>query len=293
MIRSMTGFGQADRSLQGFKLQIDMKSVNHRYSEVMVRMPREWLKYEDMLKKAALQSIRRGRVDIFVTIDRVGTSDKQVELDWSLAEQYSRAADQLQEKLNLQGSLSISDLIRLPEVIYLKESLTESSEEFEAALLSCIQDAVKQLTHMRDLEGAELYKDLLKRIELLKRYIEQINDFAAIAGEEHRTKLTQRLQELLGDTKMDETRLTMEVALLAERSNIDEELTRLSSHRVQFIELLQSGEAVGRKMDFLIQEMNREINTIGSKSNHNEVIGLVVEMKAELEKVREQVQNIE
>jgi uncharacterized protein (TIGR00255 family) len=293
MIRSMTGFGQASRTIHGIKLQIDMKSVNHRYSEIMVRMPREWLKYEDMLKKTALQVIKRGRVDIFVTIEREGTSDKQVEVDGLLAAQYYQAANQLKEQLGLQGGLSITDIMKLPEVVFLKEQWNESNEAFETALKQCAQDAVEQLTQMRDQEGTELHKDLMSRIQALVLHIEHISEFASLAVTEYRSKLTQRLQELLGDTKMDETRLAMEVALLAERSNIDEELTRIQSHRVQFIELLQSSEPAGRKMDFLIQEMNREINTIGSKSSHKEIVSLVVEVKAELEKIREQVQNIE
>ncbi len=293
MVQSMTGFGQAHRSVNGLKLQIDMKSVNHRYSEVMVRMPREWLMFEDLLKKTVLQFIKRGRVDMFVTIEYENTSEKLVEVDWSLAEQYVKASDQLRDQLGLQGELSIAELMKLPEVVFLKDNLSVSAEMLEAALKQCALDAVQQLSQMRGSEGAQLYNDLLERMNHLAQYIEDIEQNTSVALKEYRAKLNTRLQELLGDTKMDETRLSMEVALLAERSNIDEELTRLKSHRTQFMELLHSSEPAGRKMDFLIQEMNREINTIGSKSSYQPIVSIVVEVKAELEKIREQVQNIE
>lgn len=293
MIRSMTGFGQAGRTAAGCRIQVDLKSVNHRYTETMVRMPREWLYLEDALKKLIQKEVKRGRVDAFVTVEREGASGKSVELDLDLAQGYVEAADRLQEKLGISGGLTIRDLIQIPDVVRFRDEASEDQELLERELLACADDALRQLAAMRTVEGSHLQEDLVKRLDILKEYHGAVKAIAPRVAEEYREKLSSRLKELLDTVPLDENRLAMEAAVFADRSNIDEELTRLESHFGQFGRLLHSGEPSGRKLDFLIQEMNREVNTIGSKANHSELSVHVVEMKAELEKIREQVQNIE
>jgi len=296
MLRSMTGFGHAERVALGYKIQIDIRSVNHRYSEIIVRMPREWQMFEDQLRKLIQQSVRRGRIDVFVTVERDPNSAAQPALNWPLVESYIAAADRIRERLNLPESDSLKprDLLLLPDILLQSEDRLEVLDELRVELESCAQEAIGQLVAMREAEGRNLQQELAGRLLTVGELREALVREAPEAVEHLRRKLRERIQELLEDTgKFDEQRFVMEVALLADRANIDEELARLSSHCQQFLALLESDEPVGRKLDFLIQEMNREANTIGSKANFISITNLVVELKAELEKLREQVQNIE
>ncbi|MDF2924541.1 MAG: hypothetical protein K0R57_3455 [Paenibacillaceae bacterium] len=293
MLRSMTGFGQAGRIASGYRIQVEVKSVNHRYTEIAVRMPREWFVYEEAVKKQVSREVKRGRVDVFVNLERDGPSGKRVELDWDLAQGYADAARQLKERLGLQEELRLPDLLVMPDVVKVMDQHAASDEQLGSELLSCVQEAVSGLAAMRMAEGAHLLADLDRRLGVLKGYHAGIAAIAPQAAEQYRIKFVSRLQDLLGQVPQDENRITMEAAIFADRCSIDEELIRLASHFNQFGLLLHGEEQAGRKLDFLIQEMNREINTIGSKANHAELSTLVVEMKAELEKIREQVQNIE
>jgi uncharacterized protein (TIGR00255 family) len=294
MIRSMTGFGQASRSSHGFRIQVDLKSVNHRYCEIQVRMPREWAMLEDPLKKVVQQQLKRGRIEAFVLIEPETTGGKSVEVDWTLVEGYRQAAEQIGARLELSDRLSLKELLSLPDVIRFKEQSLVSMEVMESELLACVTDALQQLVQMRLKEGLHLRQDLDERLQLLKSMHDALRTYAPQVAEDYRIKLRQRMEELLGSLSVvDDHRLAMEAAIFADRSNIDEELTRLISHFDQFRQMLNSQEPIGRKLDFLLQEMNREVNTIGSKANHGLMAGQVVEMKAELEKIREQAQNIE
>lgn len=293
MIRSMTGFGQSSRTASGYRIQVEVKSVNHRYAETAVRLPREWLSVEDSIKKRVAQEIRRGRTDVFVSMERGGQSGKQAELDWELARSYMEAAAQLKERLGLEEELSLRDILLMPDVLRISNRVEADREQPAAELLACIDEAVAEAGAMRLAEGAHLMEDLDRRLQQLKEYHAAARILAPAVVDDYRQKLTLRLQEWLGQIPLDESRLALEVAVFADRSNIDEELTRLESHFVQFGQLLHSEEPAGRKLDFLIQEMNRETNTIGSKANQAELSAIVVEMKSELEKIREQVQNIE
>lgn len=293
MIRSMTGFGQSERTAAGYRMQVEVKSVNHRYAETNVRMPREWLFLEDAIRKQVAREVKRGRVDVFINIEREGQTAKHVELDWELAESYLEAARQLKDRFGLRQELTLGELLQIPELVRFAEHSEQDREQPGLQLLSCIGEAVAQLSAMRLAEGAYLLEDVDKRLGVLRGHRAQMKTIAPRVVEEHRQKLAARLQELLGQAPLDENRLALELAVFADRCSIDEELTRLESHFSQFGQLLRSEEPSGRKLDFLIQEMNREINTIGSKANQAELSALVVEMKAELEKIREQVQNIE
>lgn len=293
MIRSMTGFGQAGRTINDYTIQVDIKSVNHRYQETMIRMPREWLHLEDKLKKLIQSKINRGRLDVFITMERDKPSDTQVELNWSLAEGYQQAAEQLRDRFNLEDRLNVKDILLFPDVVSFRNVQSESNEWMEEQLVDCTKHALQQLIHMREVEGNHLYKDISERLQVLETYRQDVLHKVPAANKEYRIKLRQRVQEMVSDAAYDENRLTMEVAMMAERANIDEELTRLFSHFQQCGQLLESNAAAGRKLDFLIQEINREVNTIGSKSNYTDLVNGVVDMKAELEKIREQVQNVE
>lgn len=293
MVRSMTGFGQAGRTAAGCRIQVDLKSVNHRYTESMVRLPREWLHLEDALKKLIQKEVKRGRVDAFVTVEREGESGQSVELDLNLVRGYMEAARRMQEKLGVSGVLTVRDLIGIPDVVRFRDDAAADRDILEKELLACAEDALLQLAVMRKAEGSHLQEDLKRRLEIMRKHHRDVKAISPRVAEEYREKLKLRLKELLDSVPLDENRLAMEAAVFADRSNIDEELTRLESHFAQFDKLLLSEEPSGRKLDFLIQEMNREVNTIGSKANHSELSGSVVEMKAELEKIREQVQNIE
>lgn len=293
MITSMTGFGQAARSLAGFRLQIDLKSVNHRYCEVAVRMPREWARYEEAVKRAVLSRVKRGRVDAFVTVDRDDKAPQTVEVDWALAMGYRQAAEQLREKLSLSEVLSLRDLLSIPGLVSLRDKPELEEEAIESVMFSCADEAARELVAMREREGEILLTELEQRIEAMERYRLEAAQLAPIIVKEYAKKLKNRIQELLQHMPADESRIAMEVAVFADRAAIDEELTRLYSHFGQFKKLLGSTEPVGRKLDFLVQEMNREVNTIGSKANYAPLASIVVEMKAELEKIREQIQNIE
>jgi uncharacterized protein (TIGR00255 family) len=293
MIRSMTGFGQAGRTVSEYKIQVDIKSVNHRYQETMIRMPREWLHLEDILKKLIQSKVNRGRLDVYINIERNVASAVQAEINWPLAEGYQQAADQLRNHLNLEHGLTAKDMLLFPDVVTFRDVQSESGEQIEEELKNCVNEALQQLLHMRETEGRHLYADITGRLQVLENNRQEVLQKVPQINEEYCTKLRVRIQELLSDAPFDENRFTMEVAVMAERANIDEELTRLLSHFKQCEQLLESEVPSGRKLDFLIQEMNREVNTIGSKSNHSDLVNRVVSMKAELEKIREQVQNVE
>ncbi|PZE22529.1 YicC/YloC family endoribonuclease [Paenibacillus xerothermodurans] len=293
MIRSMTGFGQANRAFADYSLQMDLKSVNHRYCEIVVRIPREFHKYEDVLKKTVQQNIKRGRAELHVTIERTAEAGRKFELNWPLAEAYRSAAQQLQDRFSCENTLSTSDYLRIPDMLIIHDTVDVCEDQFRHELASCAEDAVRQLLHMREAEGAHLHRDTLQRIDAVEDLVQRVAQLAPQVVEECAAKLHARIEELLQQPVVDESRLAMEVALFADRANVDEEITRLHSHFEQCRQLLTSSEPVGRKLDFLVQEMNREVNTIGAKANHAALTALVVEMKAELEKMREQIQNIE
>lgn len=292
MIRSMTGFGQAERSVQGWRIRMDMRSVNHRFREISVRMPREWLHLEEPLKKRVENKVKRGRIDVFVTIERDPSAGGLLELDWALIEGYIEAAGQIAERTGLKGLGSVSELLGVPGLVRMNEP--EPDEGAQAAMMACADEALDQLAAMRLAEGENLKADLVQRIHTIEQLHREMEALYPQSLDQYRAKLRERIAELLGDAgAFDEQRFAMEVAVMAERTNIDEELTRLRSHLDQFRNALESDEPVGRKLDFLIQEMNREVNTIGAKSTDNRLIQQVVDVKAELEKIREQVQNIE
>ena len=290
---SMTGYGGAARTYGGYVVQFEIKSVNHRYAEVVLRMPREWTCYEDSLRRLVQARIKRGRIDVYISKEHEESSALPLVLNHTVAEAYLRAAEELSELYGIDAAVSAKDLLSLPDVLTAPEPpSSEGDAEWERVLLEGLGEAVNGLLGMREREGRHLVADLEQRLARLELIQAELVQLAPEVVNEHRSRLKSRLAELV-EGSFDEQRLAMEVAVFADRSNIDEELTRLRSHLEQCHSLLQSVEPIGRKLDFLIQEMNRETNTIGSKANHLALVNLVVEMKAELEKIREQAANLE
>lgn len=293
MVKSMTGFGKSEAQSGGILFSVEMKSVNHRYSEILIRLPREWNTYEDQIKKRIQSVVKRGRVDVFISVVRDVTVPKTVLLDWGLAEGLVQAAAQLKERLHLEGALQLSELLALPGMVQMKEE-SGNTEELSPFLLQAVDEACERLATMRYIEGQALFNDMMNRLQLITEEIETIQARSPQVVEDYRSRLTQRMQELLpAGLEANEGRILAEAAIFAERISIDEEIIRLQSHLAQFHQYLTEEDSIGRKLDFLVQEMNREVNTMGSKANDVLIGQKVVLLKSELEKMREQVQNME
>jgi uncharacterized protein (TIGR00255 family) len=292
LLNSMTGFGRGEAKDLGYHFSVEMKSVNYRFQETIVKMPRTFLSFEDTIRKIIQEKVKRGRVEIYVNLKETEERKRMVKVDKDLTLKYDISLKELAQSLNTTYHTDIYRLVNLPEVLSIEE------EEIEAEILwpvleNAIQLALAQLLDMRLQEGERLESDLRQRIVLMQQLAQAIADRAPKVVIEYQEKLREKLKDLLGNVEIDESRVAMEVALLADKASIDEEVVRLKSHLEEFAQTLSSSEPVGRKLDFLVQEMNREINTVGSKANDLEITKLVVEGKSELEKIREQIQNIE
>ncbi len=292
MLKSMTGYGRGEADTDGRKVVVELKSVNHRFCEVVVRVPRIINFFEERIRKVIQGSIKRGRVDAYISIEDTADRTPQVKVDKALAVAYYKSMEELQQILPVSGNIELRDIICLPNVVLLEEP-EEDIEALWQAIETALKAALDELINMRAAEGERLACDIEKRVNIIAELNKMIRNRAPLVVEEYKARLNQRLAEWQGQGMLDENRMAAEVALFAERANITEEVVRLDSHLKQMTECLKSRDAVGRKLDFLLQEMNREINTIGSKANDLEISNAVVEAKSELEKIREQVQNIE
>lgn len=292
MALSMTGFGRGEVTTEVGTIVVEMKTVNHRYLDIAIRAPKEFNALEESLRGVIRQTLTRGRVDVFVRFTPSLEQAPTVTVNLALARAYMAQVDVLQKEIELIGYLTPRDLLELPQVVRLDEPVLDP-DLLRNPLLAVAQTALNQLTKMRAQEGERLVADMRDRLASLAELLLDVENRSPEVVTEYRQKLTLRLQEMLPEGVLDEARLAQEVALLADRACITEEIVRLRSHFAQFDSLLGGQEAVGRQLDFLVQEMNREINTIGSKANDAKIAQLVVEMKSELEKIREQTQNIE
>ncbi|MGC5328737.1 YicC/YloC family endoribonuclease [Brevibacillus sp. SYSU BS000544] len=293
MIHSMTGYGRKEVERGTVRLVVEMRAVNHRFSELIVRLPKTWGMMEDRIKKEVSKRVRRGRVEIGVTIEQNPQHTEDLNLNWEMAEQYIRLSSQLKLQFAIPDTLGTKELLSLPGMILRDELAATPVEEIADWLMEVIEDAADELLAMKKAEGERLSLDLRDRLQKIEEWTTQIQTMAPQVVSEYKSRLELRLSTLLKELPVDESRIAQEIALFADRIDISEEITRLHSHCVQFAEQVESEEAVGRKLDFLLQEMNREVNTIGSKANYLPIQSLAVEMKTELEKMREQVQNIE
>lgn len=291
MVISMTGFGRSKKESGSISVNVEVKTVNHRFCEFNIRMPRQLLKIEDKLKKKLTQHIRRGRVEVYVSIEGESAVTRKVHVDWNLIDEYYQFIKQAREKYNIDGTLTLQDLLNRSELIHIEESEI-GNEELENLVLTASEEAAILLKQMRTAEGEELKKDLLASLTQIEVNLLQLQQYAPIVAKVYQERLVKRMQELING-QVDETRILTEVAVFADKVDINEEITRLKSHIGQFIQTLNDQEPIGRKLDFLVQEMNREANTIGSKANDANIAKKVVEIKSLLEKLKEQVQNIE
>lgn len=292
MAYSMTGFGRANLLIDGREMTVELKSVNHRFLDLGFRMPRHISFLEDEIRRFLTERLTRGHVDVFVTYRNTRTDARTVELDPALLGAYIVAAKTCETEFGLRNDLSVVNALRLPDVANVVEA-EEDREAVASLLKNTLEIAVNDLIEMRRVEGERLCADLLKRLETVLALRAAIAERAPAVVENYRAKLNERIAAVLSTQEIDAARLATEVALFADKANIDEELVRLMSHVAAARELLINGSAVGRKMDFIVQEMNREFNTIGSKANDKDITALVIEGKAEIEKIREQVQNLE
>lgn len=287
----MTGFGMAKKELQHLSIHIEIKSVNHRFIDLIFRMPKQFLYLEDQLKKIISNDIHRGRVEVYVTLESKGNTEKKIVVNWSLLDQYHELLTNLKERYTIKESISLQDLVSKEDCFELLDHELDT-EELASELVTVFSEAVVQLEQMRKVEGLELKKDLISHLKRLESLLSRLQEVAPQVVEQYREKLKARLDKFLIEP-VDETRLIAEVAIFADKADINEELVRLTSHIQQFYFILEETTPVGRKLDFLLQEMNREINTIGSKANSSVIGTLVVESKSCLEKIKEQIQNIE
>ena len=289
---SMTGYGRGSASLDGRELTIELKSVNNRFLDIGMKLPRQLSFLEDQLRKLLNDSLNRGHVDVFVNYRNLRSDAKTVRVDQALLKAYLASARESARALDLADDLTLSRALTLPDVTTILPA-DEDQQALAELSKSVMSEAIENLKIMRQKEGERLKLDLSARMDTMTGYAAVIERRAPAVVEEYRVKLTARIEELLGETEVDRARLATEVAIFADRAAIDEEIVRLNTHLIHFRELLEANEPVGRKMDFLVQEMNRECNTIGSKANDAELTSIVLLCKAEIEKLREQIQNIE
>lgn len=292
MIKSMTGYGKSEQTIDSLNVTVEIKSVNHRYFEFSARVPREYGFLEEKLKKYCNSLITRGKVECYVSVEDLEEREMEVNVNETLAAGYVKALKELSERFGLKDDISAVTLSRYPDVITLHKA-SEDEERIWNAVKTVAETAVSKFIEMRETEGSKLRGDILSRADYIIECVEFIEGRSPETVREYNEKLKQRMKELLGDAAVDEQRLLNEAAIYADKIAVDEETVRLRSHISQLREFMNSNEAIGRKLDFLVQEINREANTIGSKAQDVDIAKKVIAIKAEVEKIREQVQNIE
>lgn len=292
MIRSMTGFGRGRVQTEELDLMVEVKALNHRYCDIYVKAPRIFSSLEDKCRDQILQNLARGKVEVHISFVARNLEVVEVEVDQVLAESYIRSLRKLQVTHDITDDISVSMVAKFPEVVKVTQREVDEKKLWSALEIALTQ-ALELLVQMRTFEGEKLSFNVKERVQELSSLVEQIKTRSPQVPKDYQEKCTERLAELLPQGGIDAGRIAMEVALLADRCNIDEEIERLTSHMAQFLQLLDGTGAVGRRLDFLVQEMNREVNTIGSKANDLRITGWVVSCKSEIEKIREQIQNIE
>lgn len=291
MIKSMTGYGRAKLSKDDREYQIEIKSVNHRYLDISVRIPKQLSYLEETMKKEIAKKVKRGKIDVFVTFENNSLEGKEIKINTELAKAYIDELKKLAEKENILSDIQVTEISKYPDVLNIQSS--QDDEKITKEVLETITIATDNLVQMRETEGNKISEDLLKRLNTINKKVEEIAKLSTGLIEEYVVKLEERIKEILKNQEIDKTRLAQEVVIYADKCSIEEEVTRLNSHISQFKNLLNSNEAIGKKIDFIIQEMNRETNTIGSKANNLEITNGVIDIKTEIENIREQVQNIE
>lgn len=292
MIKSMTGFGRVQETVDGMNITVELRSVNHRYFEFTAKVPRAYGFLEEKLKSFTNSLVSRGKVECYVGIEQLEESETTVSVNTSLAKGYVDALRQLSEMFDLSADISAGALSRYPDVLVLQKNAADEDRIWNAVRVTA-EKAIHRFIEMRETEGAKLKADILARADTILEHVSFVEARSPQTVKEYNEKLKQRMEELLGNTQIDEQRLLTEAAIFADKIAVDEETVRLHSHISQLRTFMEANEPIGRKLDFLVQEINREANTIGSKAQDVEIAKRVIAIKAEVEKIREQVQNIE
>lgn len=292
MIRSMTGYGRSQKILNGRDILVEIRSVNHRYYEYNSRVPRAYNYIDEKLKSLLKTGISRGKVDVSVTINNIEGRDTEVAINKGVAEGYVNALRSVADELRVADDLTLSNLIRLPDVFIVSKT-PDNEDEIWGDVSQVAQEALARFVAMREIEGEKMRSDVLEKADFIVEMVGKVEELSPQTVENYRERLYKKLSEVLEGKDIDQQRIVTEAAIFAEKIAVDEETVRLRSHISQLRELVNSNESIGRKLDFIVQEMNREVNTIGSKAQDLNITKIVVDMKAELEKIREQIQNIE
>ncbi len=291
MLRSMTGFGHSEFSENDITITVEIKTVNHRYTDIFLRMPKQLSLFEERIRSLITKRIQRGKVDVYINYDNKSSTGLDVVLDENLAKAYCDALKKIAEDLGVRDDISATTIARFPDILTVERR--ENDEYIGEILEKTVDNAIDELIEMRTKEGERLKESLLSNLSTIEKFTQEIEKRASLVVKEYKEKLESRLSELIDIQTVDPARIATEVVLFADKCSIDEELVRLKSHAFEMKNMLNGGSPVGKKADFLIQEMNREVNTIGSKANDLEITKNVVELKSEIEKLREQIQNIE
>ncbi len=292
MIRSMTGFGRCEKVTQEYKISVEMKAVNHRYRDLSIKMPKKFNYFEAGIRNLLKKDIQRGKVDIFINFEDYTENKLCLKYNEALASEYMDCFKKMEERFGIPNDIKVSSLARMPEVLTMEE-ISEDEESIWKLLSQATQEAAAQFVESRITEGENLKKDLLGKLDYMLEQVHYIEERSPGILSEYREKLEEKVKELLGNAALDEARIVTEVTIFADKICVDEEIVRLRSHIAHMRSELLAGGIVGRKLDFIAQEMNREANTILSKANDLEVSDKAIVLKTEIEKVREQIQNIE
>ena len=292
MIKSMTGYGKSSLSINSREYQVEIKTVNHKYIDTNIRMPRIISYLEEDVRKLIASKIKRGKVDISISFENYNSDENDIRINTELAKMYIENLKKLAEEENVSANIEVTEITRLPDVLTIKSNLLDE-KQIKTELLQVVNEAINQLINMRQNEGNRISEDILTKISQIEEKNEEIFKLSTGLIDEYVVKLESRIKEILKTEELDKSRLMQEVVIYADKCSVEEEITRLRSHIGQLRNLIASEEPSGKKMDFIIQEMNRETNTIGSKANNLEIVNRVVDIKTILEDIREQIQNIE
>ncbi len=293
MIQSMTGFGRAELIDEKRKLIVEMKSVNHRYADITIKMPRRLNRFEAAIRNVLKDYIARGKVDVFITYENLANSEVAVRYNRDIAAEYVKYLREMNQEFSLQEELKATAVGRFPEVFTLEEAAEEDDDELYASLEQVVREAGERFVQARTVEGENLKKDLLMKVTELRGLVEKIEALSPAIIEDYKVRLREKMDEFLQRNDIDENRIAAEVTIFADKISVDEEMVRLRSHVDGVRGILEEGGAVGRKLDFIVQEMNREANTTLSKAGSLDVTDLGIELKTLIEKIREQIQNLE
>ena len=291
MVKSMTGYGKSSLSINSREYQVEIKAVNHKYIDTNIKMPRIISYLEEDIRKLIASKIKRGKIDVSISFENYSEDGNDIRINTDLAKMYIANLRKLAEEENISSNIEVTEITRLPDVLTIKSNLDEN--QIKTELLQTVEDALNQLINMRQGEGERISRDILAKIEQIEEKKQEIFMLSTGLIDDYVVKLEARIKELLKTEDLDKSRLMQEVVIYADKCSVEEEITRLTSHIEQLRGLINSDEPSGKKMDFIIQEMNRETNTIGSKANNLEITNRVVDIKTILEDVREQIQNIE